>query len=883
MLEQLKAGWEQRRTARRERERAISRRFARGLRFESLEGRQMMAVTLGSIYDIQVPGGRSVLVPLTGLDDDGGAISYSFSAEPGVTLQLVSPNSKSLRLQVSGTDENGVAFTGTLIMRLFEDLAPGTTARIEQLVTSNYFNNKPIHRVLDGFVMQGGDPQGATSGQKLEDEFTTSLSFVSRGLLAMANSGRDSADSQFFVTAVTSKDATTPIPLANMPQDLNFRYTIFGQLVSGFETFEKIMKTNVQSNGGQPPETSLPTQPITITSATLIDDTQNAVLRITAPESSVDEEITITVTATNAAQETSTQTFEASVVEDEHVDPPFLGTVTDKTTTQGQAISFQLSATDFSEGGVFYKIGTSTNILGTPANVTVSIDQASRTVTLTPAAGFTGVINLLAGVRASGASELASNYDTEAFTLTVTEDDEPDPTDPTAPAGLAVAASSNTGPFDGNGYVSTATPTLTMTAASGSTVQVKMGSTVIGTATETATGSGTYTIAIPAGRLAVGANSITATATKNGTTSGDSTALSVIYAPNYAAGVYVVPGTVGAAQQLTALWTKRNAAYANEIGFFVADSATGAIGGIAPGAAGYAQAALSSSTRQIVFSQGQSAGATKAITVNGGQFLVFYMIQNNTTANFLAKNADNSIEGNNNRNAPLAFFSVQAANPDAMRHAQIIADQTSGRVQFNWEDLAGLGDSDFNDVAMRVSLTTQTSTPDSTLHAPGSGNDTTTVNGTLIAGNRSTNLGDIGVFFVDSPNGAIGSLTPGSSGYAAAALTTANSRVLFATGQSAGATGSVTVPAGRYLAFYTISSGTTANFLSVNSANSSSGSAVAMFSFDAANANSTNHFRWTSPEGELVAANATRLHIMDEVFGSEADFNALAVDIAFAT
>lgn len=841
----------------------------------------MMAVTLGSIFDIDVPGGRSVLVPLTGVDDQGGAISYSFSAEPGVTLQLVSPNSKSLRLQVSGTDENGTAFTGTLIMRLFEDLAPGTTARIQQLVTQGYYNNKPIHRVLDGFVMQGGDPQGATSGQKLEDELTTSLSFISRGLLAMANSGRDSADSQFFVTAVTSANSANPIPLAGMPQSLNFRYTIFGQLVSGFETFDKIMKTNVVSNGGNPPETSLPTQPITITSATLIDDTQNAVLRITAPESSVDEEITVTVTATNAAQETSTRTFEASVVADTQVNPPFLGAVPDRTTTQGQAISFQLSATDFSEGGVFYKIGVDNASFGAPANVTVSIDQASRTVTLTPAASFTGTIQLLAGVRASSASDTKANYDTEAFTLTVTADDDPDPTDPTAPTGLAVTAASSTGTFDGNGYVSTATPTLTMTAATGSTVQVKMGTTVLGTATETATGSGTYTFAIPAGRLAVGANAITATATKSGATSGDSTALSVIYAPNYAAGVYVVPGAAGVAQQLTAVWTKRNAAYANEIGFFVADSATGAIGGIAPGAAGYAQAALSSSTRQIVFSQGQSAGATKAITANGGQFLVFYMIQNNTTANFLAKNADNSLERNNDKNAPMAFFSVQAANPDAMRHAQIIPDQTTGRVQFNWEDLAGLGDSDFNDVAMRVSLTAQTSTPNATLHAPGTGNKNVTVNGTLIAGNQSTASGDIGVFFVDSPSGAIGSLTPGATGYAAAALTAANSRVLFAAGKTAGSTGSVTVPAGKYLAFYTISSGTTANFLSVNSTNSPSGSAVALFSFDAANANSINHFQWTSPEGEQVAANATRLHIMDEVFGSEADFDALAVDLSF--
>ena len=83
----------------------------------------MLSVNLGPINNIQVPGGKSVLVPLTGTDGLGGPISYSFSASnANVQTSLVSTASKSLVLNVSGTDSSNNPFTGQLVIHLFEDL-----------------------------------------------------------------------------------------------------------------------------------------------------------------------------------------------------------------------------------------------------------------------------------------------------------------------------------------------------------------------------------------------------------------------------------------------------------------------------------------------------------------------------------------------------------------------------------------------------------------------------------------------------------------------------------------------------------------------------------------------------------------------------------------
>src|SRR3954467_9994283 len=90
---------------RKNRRNGIPTRSLKKLTIEWLEGRQMMSVNLGALPNIQVPGGKSVLVPLTGTNSLNGPITYQFSASnPNVQLSTVSQASKSIKLDVTGKD-----------------------------------------------------------------------------------------------------------------------------------------------------------------------------------------------------------------------------------------------------------------------------------------------------------------------------------------------------------------------------------------------------------------------------------------------------------------------------------------------------------------------------------------------------------------------------------------------------------------------------------------------------------------------------------------------------------------------------------------------------------------------------------------------------------
>ena len=478
----------------------------------------------GSLNSIQVPGGKSVLVPLTAVDSSRWAGElYVPSSNPAVQLSLVSPTSKSIVMNVSGTDSSNVPFTGTIVMHLFEDLAPTTTARIEQLVTQGYYNGLLFHRVLDGFVAQTGQTNnGADTGQLLK-EFDSVADVHQPGALGDGQPWARHGRCGVFRHGDRCRGTTTPITLADMPQFLNFKYTIFGQLVSGFDTFEKIMSAHVVTNHAN--QRAERAEPVDHGHVGHLDQRYAGCGAAGVCSGELRRHsATITVTATNANNETSQRTFSAAAAADIATQPPFLGPVSNQTTTQGTAVTFNLTSTNLSGAAITYKVGDATTF-GTPANATVSINQATGQVTVTPAAGFTGTINLLAGVRASSAADSQANYDTQALTLTVNATTGA----PATPAGVAVDSASNTGPFAGNGFITTTTPKLTVTAPTGSTVKFKLNGAVIATATETAAGSGIFTATLPAGTLGGGANMITATATSGTATSADSTALALTF------------------------------------------------------------------------------------------------------------------------------------------------------------------------------------------------------------------------------------------------------------------------------------------------------------------------------------------------------------------
>ena len=122
---------------------------------------------------------------------------------------------------------------GTIELELFEDQTPITAQNFIDLTQKGFYDGVIFHRVIDGFMIQGGDPTGTGMGgpdYTIEDEFMPTLQFTGEGVLAMANTGRPhTGGSQFFITL-----AATPW--------LNGHHTIFGKVVRGMEVVRKIGK-----------------------------------------------------------------------------------------------------------------------------------------------------------------------------------------------------------------------------------------------------------------------------------------------------------------------------------------------------------------------------------------------------------------------------------------------------------------------------------------------------------------------------------------------------------------------------------------------------------------------------------------------------------------
>ena len=114
---------------------------------------------------------------------------------------------------------------GTFSAEMFEDVAPKTAGNFMKLVSDGYYDGIIFHRVIDEFMIQGGDPTGTGTGgpgYTIEDEFAPGLSHTSEGVFSMANAGPNSGGSQFFITL-----AATPW--------LDGKHAIFGKVISGME------------------------------------------------------------------------------------------------------------------------------------------------------------------------------------------------------------------------------------------------------------------------------------------------------------------------------------------------------------------------------------------------------------------------------------------------------------------------------------------------------------------------------------------------------------------------------------------------------------------------------------------------------------------------
>lgn len=136
---------------------------------------------------------------------------------------------------------------GTIEVALRPDIAPKATENFVKHAEDGYYNGTIFHRVIKSFMIQGGDPEGTGRGGKsiwnapFEDEFSDSAKFDKPGILAMANAGRNTNGSQFFIT-------TAPTTW------LNNKHTIFGEVIKGYDVVEKIESTKTTPGNNKPLE-----------------------------------------------------------------------------------------------------------------------------------------------------------------------------------------------------------------------------------------------------------------------------------------------------------------------------------------------------------------------------------------------------------------------------------------------------------------------------------------------------------------------------------------------------------------------------------------------------------------------------------------------------
>jgi len=143
---------------------------------------------------------------------------------------------------------------GEIKLELFATQAPITVQNFEKLCKRGFYDGLTFHRVIDGFMVQGGCPRGDGTGGPgyvITDEFVSTLKHNAAGVLSMANAGPNTGGSQFFITLV-------PTPW------LDGKHTVFGRVTEGMDVLRAIGKVKTDSE-------NRPLQAVKIKSAKIVE------------------------------------------------------------------------------------------------------------------------------------------------------------------------------------------------------------------------------------------------------------------------------------------------------------------------------------------------------------------------------------------------------------------------------------------------------------------------------------------------------------------------------------------------------------------------------------------------------------------------------------
>lgn len=385
---------------------------------EPLEARRLLAAPeILEIKNQTIPASKSLHIPVATNSDGSDRVRYSVQSTGAVvTAEFRSGDNTWIEMDTE---------LGSMTLQLFDDLAPDTVRRMLGLVKAGFFDGLTFHRTVPGFVIQGGDPNGDGTGGpefSFSDEFDPKGLFTGDGTLAMANSGKDTNGSQFFITTnnrVLGRNQFGEVlenqnAPAGPPRFLDFNHTVWGQLVRGSEVFRQIISRPTDENG-------TPDEPVTINSVRIVKNRSDAVLVLTStgkiPDNiptNGDESGGVTITArTNGGVDTLT--FRVKGARDNNEDPAILNPLPDRTMARNGTLSFKVAARDIDSAPT--ALSFAAELVDTSLG---TVTTTGDTITFVPKENYVGPVDILVGAR-SGDSRGSSNnpFDTQVVRIGV--------------------------------------------------------------------------------------------------------------------------------------------------------------------------------------------------------------------------------------------------------------------------------------------------------------------------------------------------------------------------------------------------------------------------------------------------------------------------------
>ena len=374
--------------------------FADGTRLTGVQSLEALADAAGisipesnrpfvmPIEDTTLLSNAPLHLPLDGYDPNGGPLTYTVTSDnPDVRVEVLDGN-RSIEIDVNSF--------GPMVFELFDAEAFRATNRITSLADEGFYDDLKFHRIIDDFMIQGGDPLGnGTGGSDLpdfDDQFDIDLQHNRPGVLSMAKSQDDTNNSQFFITEVPTRH-------------LDFNHTVFGQLIEGEKNRAAISDTAVTG--------SVPDIDVVINTINVFEDTENALLRISADNGTLGT-ANITVTVSDTDNHEFTENFEVTVDPDLSNGGPFMEDLPDKFVTQANTpIEIQVEAVDSENDPIRYQVFAEYE-----DEITVDIEQDGK-LTITPAEGFVGTTLMMIRIESFLGSDTNDRYDVQVIPVEV--------------------------------------------------------------------------------------------------------------------------------------------------------------------------------------------------------------------------------------------------------------------------------------------------------------------------------------------------------------------------------------------------------------------------------------------------------------------------------